>query len=139
MRIHIDDNVVYLTVGNTYSLINKRENKPFATLEILAEDELRIVFYTIDGKVAHADRPGIGVEEIKEEPHPRVHPEPTIIQYKINDLMKQSRKLTKEGKVAEAVKLFNQAFDMQTKLSRNHLMKIWMPDSEEGEGDTNAT
>ena len=63
MRIHIDDNVVYLTVGNTYSLINKRENKPFATLEILAEDELRIVFYTIDGKVAHADRPGIGVEE----------------------------------------------------------------------------
>lgn len=54
------------------------------------------------------------IQEIKdnlgweEEPDP---PEPSI-QDQIDELMKQSRELTRKGEIAEAAKLFNQAFDL---------------------------
>ncbi len=62
------------------------------------------------------------VEE--EEQDPLNHPE-TSIKDQIADLMKQSRKLTEEGKIAEATKFFNQAFDLEVKLFRKNVLDLY--------------
>lgn len=62
-------------------------------------------------------------QPIEEEPE-LCPPEPSL-EEQIHALIKQSRKLTKEGRTEEAVKLFNQGLDLQQKLANKKFLDMF--------------
>lgn len=132
MKIHLDDNVAYVGIKDTFTVMDTGDKKPVATIMVLAADEIKVEFYKEDGTVARLYKPRIEIIEIEEAPDPRVHPEPSRKEQLI-ELWKQHRKLTQKGEIVEADKLYRQAFGLEAEIVKEIINIMF-----EKEGDTDA-